>query len=74
MENKMLDLLKTRRSVRAYRPEQITPEELAAVTEAGTWAPTGMGLQSPVIVADHDAGGPCRWPLLLLDPRGAGDV
>ena len=51
MENKMLDLLKTRRSVRAYRPEQITPEELAAVTEAGTWAPTGMGLQSPVIVA-----------------------
>ena len=51
MENKMLELLKTRRSVRSYRPEQITPEERDAVTEAGTYAPTGMGMQSPVIVA-----------------------
>ncbi len=54
MENKMLELLKTRRSVRAYRPEQIKPEELDAVTEAGTYAPTGMGMQSPVIVAVQD--------------------
>ena len=44
MENKMLELIKTRRSVRAYRPEQIKPEELNAVVEAGTWAPTGMGM------------------------------
>ena len=51
MENKMLELLKTRRSVRAYKPEQITAEELDAVVEAGTWAPTGQGKQSPVIVA-----------------------
>lgn len=54
MENKMLELLKTRRSVRAYKPEQITPEELGAVVEAGTWAPTGMGKQSPVMVAVQD--------------------
>ena len=51
MENKMLELLKTRRSVRAYKPEQIQPQELDAVLEAGTYAPTGMGMQSPVIVA-----------------------
>ena len=51
MENQMLELLKTRRSVRAYRPEQVKPEELDAVLEAGTYAPTGMGKQSPVIVA-----------------------
>ena len=50
MENKMLELLKTRRSVRAYKPEQITPEELGAVVEAGTWAPTGMGKQSRRLV------------------------
>lgn len=51
MENKMLELLKTRRSVRAYKPEQIQAQELDAVLEAGTYAPTGMGMQSPVIVA-----------------------
>ena len=51
MENKMLELLKTRRSVRAYKPDQVTPQELDAVLEAGTYAPTGMGMQSPVIVA-----------------------
>lgn len=51
MENKMLELLKTRRSVRAYRPEQVKDEELDAVLEAGTFAPTGQGKQSPVIVA-----------------------
>ena len=32
----MLKLLKTRRSVRSYKPEQIKPEELDAVLEAGT--------------------------------------
>ena len=51
MDNKMLELLKTRRSVRAYKPDQVTPQELDAVLEAGTYAPTGMGMQSPVIVA-----------------------
>ena len=51
MENKMLELLKTRRGVRAYKPEQIQAQELDAVLEAGTYAPTGMGMQSPVIVA-----------------------
>lgn len=50
----MLKLLKTRRSVRSYKPEQIKPEELDAVLEAGTYAPTGQGKQSPVIVAVRD--------------------
>lgn len=46
--------LKTRRSCRSYRPEQIKEEELAAILEAGTYAPTGMGKQSPIIVAVQD--------------------
>ena len=46
--------LKTRRSCRKYRPEQIKEEELSAILEAGTYAPTGMGAQSPVIVAVQD--------------------
>ena len=41
-------------SIRKFRPEQIKPEELDAILEAGTWAPTGMGAQSPVMVVVQD--------------------
>lgn len=44
-------MIKTRRSCRKYRKEQITDEELNAILEAGTYAPSGMGLQSAFIVA-----------------------
>ena len=54
MKETMLELLRTRRSVRAYKPDQVKAEELDAVLEAGTWAPTGQGKQSPVIVAVQD--------------------
>ncbi len=50
MKETLQDLL-TRRSCRKYRPEQIKDSELDAILEAGTYAPTGMGKQSPVIVA-----------------------
>jgi nitroreductase len=42
--------LKGRRSIRAYQPEQLKDEELDAILEAGTWAPTGKGSQGAVIV------------------------
>ncbi|MDR2111250.1 MAG: nitroreductase family protein [Spirochaetaceae bacterium] len=51
MSKSTLKDLKNRRSVRAYRPEQIGDEELDAILEAGTYAPSGMGGQSAVIVA-----------------------
>ena len=51
MDNVVLQALRTRRSCRNYKPEQITDEELQAVLEAGTWAPTAMGCQDPWIVA-----------------------
>ena len=51
MDNAVLQALRTRRSIRSYKPEQITDEELKAVLEAGTWAPTAMGFQDPWIVA-----------------------
>ena len=46
-----LNDLKTRRSCRNYRPEQVQEEVLQQILEAGTYAPTGMGKQSPIIVA-----------------------
>lgn len=51
MDNAILRALRERRSCRSYKPEQIKDEELRAVLEAGTWAPTGMGRQDPWIVA-----------------------
>ena len=51
METNFLEIIRTRRSYRAYKPEQITDEQLNAVLEAGTYSPTSRGLQSPFIVA-----------------------
>ncbi len=46
--------LKTRRSIKKYRPDQITKNELVQVLEAGMNAPSGMGRQSAVMVAVQD--------------------
>lgn len=51
MNNIVLQALRERRSIRRYKAEQITDEELTAVLEAGTWAPTAKGMQDPWIVA-----------------------
>ena len=51
MDNAVITALVQRRSIRSYKPEQITDDELKTVLEAGTWAPTGMGRQDPWIVA-----------------------
>ena len=50
-ENKVLEVLKTRRSVRAYQDKMPEKELIARIVEAGTYAPTGKGRQSPIIVA-----------------------
>ncbi len=47
--------LKARRSCRKYLPTQVEEDKLAAILEAGTYAPTGKNLQSPVLVAVQNA-------------------
>lgn len=49
-----LEDLKNRRSCRSYQPQQITEEELQQVLEAGMYAPTARGGQSPIIVVVQD--------------------
>lgn len=46
-----LKVLESRRSCRAYKPELIEEEKLQAIIKAGTYAATGMGKQSPIIIA-----------------------
>ena len=45
MENDVLKAIKERRSIRRFKADQITDEELKTVLEAGTWAATGHGTQ-----------------------------
>ena len=52
--NETLKVLRERRSIRKYKAEQVCDRELDAILEAGTWAPTGMGKQSPVMVVVQD--------------------
>lgn len=49
-----LKVLETRRSCRGYKPELIEEEKLQAIIKAGTYAATGMGRQSPIIIAVTD--------------------
>ena len=54
MTNPTLEILKSRRSVRAYLPKQVDEEALQAILEAGTYAATGMNRQSPIILCIQD--------------------
>lgn len=48
--NAALEAIYNRRSIRKYKAEQISREELEAVLKAGVCAPTGMNRQSPIIL------------------------
>lgn len=52
--NQVLEVLKQRRSVRSYQSRQVDKGTLQLILEAGSYAPTGMGKQSPVMVAVQD--------------------
>ena len=48
--DKVLETIKTR-SIRAYKPDMVEKELIDKVIEAGTYAATGRGNQSPIIIA-----------------------
>ena len=49
--NETMNALLTRRSCRSYKSDPIPQEVLERILEAGTYAPTAMGRQSPIIIA-----------------------
>ena len=44
----------TRRSTKKFKPDMIPGDVLERIIRAGTYAPTGMGKQSPIILAVTD--------------------
>ena len=51
MQNEMIELIKNRTSTKKFRDTPVPQELLDTIIEAGTWAPTGKNLQSPIILA-----------------------
>lgn len=49
-----VETLMTRRSVRKYKPDMVPQEKLQRILEAGEYAATGRGRQSPIILAVTD--------------------
>ena len=81
--NEVIKNMEERRSVRGYKPDMIRKEDLDTIIEAGTYAATGMGMQSPIIVAVTDKAtrdqlcdgksdecSAFAWNRKLLDPPG----
>lgn len=48
--NEIIKAIKERRSCRKFKAEQITDEQLQVIVEAGKFAATGKGMQSPKMV------------------------
>lgn len=47
----VLETIKSRRSIRKYKSDMVPQDKMEKIIEAGTYAATGMGKQSPIIVA-----------------------
>ncbi len=52
--NETLKVLETRRSCRNFKPDMVKKDDLDAIIRAGTYAATGMGRQSPIIITVTD--------------------
>lgn len=52
--NETLKVLESRRSCRKFKPDMVKEDDLKAIIKAGTYAATGMGKQSPIIIAVTD--------------------
>ena len=52
--NEVLNTIRERRSIRSYRQEQISDDQLNIILNAGEYAPSGMGEQATIMVAVQD--------------------
>ncbi len=49
--NEIIQSMLERRSIRRYKPDPVPKEALEQIIAAGTYAASGMGRQSPIIIA-----------------------
>ena len=70
--NETLKTLIERRSCSSYKPDPVPAEILDQILEAGTFAATGMGKQSPIMIVVTDPGTRNRLSKMNADVMGAG--
>ena len=51
MMNEVIKNIEERRSIRKYKEDMVPKEIIEKIVEAGTYAPSGMGRQSSIIIA-----------------------
>ena len=49
--NEIMNVMKERRSIRKFKPDMPSKEDLNQIIEAGLYAASGMGKQAAIIVA-----------------------
>lgn len=69
--NETMKTLLERRSCRSYKPDLIPEDILNQILEAGTYAATGMGKQSPIMIAVTDKATRDRLSKMNADVMGA---
>lgn len=52
--NSVIEAIESRRSIRSYRVDMVPDDIVDRIVEAGTFAATGSGLQSPIIIVVRD--------------------
>lgn len=52
--NEIIENIKSRRSIKKYKSDQVSQEMIDIIVEAGTYAPSGMNKQSAIILAVTD--------------------
>ena len=71
--NEALKVLLERRSCRSYKPDPIPQDILNQILEAGEYAATGMGRQSPIMIAVTDKAMRDRLSRMNAAVMGAGN-
>lgn len=66
-----LKLIESRRSIRSYKPDMVPDDLIDKVIEAGTFAATGGGRQSPIIIVVKDRKTRDKLSKLNADIMGA---
>ena len=69
--DELIDFIESRRSVRSYKPDMIPDDIIGKIIEAGTYAATGMGKQSPINIAVKDKATRDRLSKLNAEIMGA---
>ena len=65
-----LGFMESRRSIRSYKQDAVPEDLIRQIVEAGTFAATGRGLQSPIIIAVTDREARDRLSKLNADILG----